>query len=500
MNIFSCLNLKDDTHHSDKDFLIGESLSEIYKDAFKYAPSKLIGMLMNLISVAIYTNLLLPKEYGLYMVAISVISFLAIIFSDWIGISALRFFKEFSNKHNIKSYFSTIFLLLTVNLCALYISGFFFFEPLKNFFKIPSEFLVLVFVLLIPIAIRALLFQILRAQIKPLTYTFSVIFNQISTIALAVIFIKYCHMGATAILAGMFLSIIFIDFVMIIFTKYYKAVQYESIHLNILSGLYKYGIPVAMSSIGMWLLTQSNRFVLQSLKGSEFNGLLGVGYNLTYSIMLPLFSILTLAAIPRLFNHYEDKIEIKPLITIIIGKYFLWFLPVTTFLCIYSQEVIKCFSNSHFSNAGILIPFLSFSAFFLGLTDLTTVQYYLVKKTTIDMWLRLISGFLGLILNIIFLPKFGLIAIGAAALISQLLYFILSLIIKIKEVNWVFPFRSVLKALIIVSITSFIALLFKSVLLSNNILMITVHIVFFICTYLLMNYAFNFVIRKLRKI
>jgi O-antigen/teichoic acid export membrane protein len=171
--------------------------------------------------------------------------------------------------------------------------------------------------------------------------------------------------------------------------------------------------------------------------------------------MLPLFSIITLAAIPRIINSYEDGKDVKPLISKLTEIYFVWFLPITLFLCTYPKEIVLLFSNSNFSNAYILIPFLSLSAFCLGLTELTTLQYYLVKKTKIDMALRLVSGFLGIILNILILPKFGLWAVGLSALVSQLLYLLLSCIIKIKGINWHFPIKPVLKA--------FIALIFCSI-------------------------------------
>ena len=461
-----------------------EFLSIIFKDAIKYAPSKIVGTIINLIMVSIYTNILLPKEYGLYMVATSVISFIAIIFSDWIGVSALRFFREHFKKDNIESYFSTILFLLITNLLSMYIIGFLFFKPLAKLFEIPSNFLLVVMLLIIPIAIRSLLFQVLRAQIKPLTYTFSVIFNQFLTVGIAIFLIKQFNLGAMALLIGMAISILLIDIIMLFQTKYHKSVDHEKIHFKTLSILYKYGIPIAISSLGMWVITQSNRFILQYFKGSYFNGQLGVGYNLTFSVMLPLFSIITLAAIPRVINYYEDGKDIKPLITKLTEIYFVYFLPVTFFLCIYSYEIVLFFANSKFLNAQILIPFLSISAFCLGLTELTTLQYYLVKKTTIDMTLRLVSGAFGIILNIILLPRFGLIAVGFSALSSHLLYLLLSCIIKIKDINWKFPIKPVLKVLMALILCFIFSIITRKLIHSIHIIDFIIHTFIFFGTYI----------------
>ena len=61
----------------------------IFTDMLKYAPSKLCGMLGNVITVPIYTSLFTTEQYGLYTISIAMLSFLCIIFSDWVGLSGL---------------------------------------------------------------------------------------------------------------------------------------------------------------------------------------------------------------------------------------------------------------------------------------------------------------------------------------------------------------------------------------------------------------------------
>ena len=58
-----------------------QHITDIFKDVFKYAPSKLCGMLGNALIVPIYTSLLSPEEYGLYSISIALLSFLCILFS-----------------------------------------------------------------------------------------------------------------------------------------------------------------------------------------------------------------------------------------------------------------------------------------------------------------------------------------------------------------------------------------------------------------------------------
>ena len=425
-----------------------ESLSNIGKDVIKYAPSKVIGMLINLSLVPIYTNLLNPEQYGLYNIAVSVLSFICIIFSDWVGMAGLRFFKEHHLNNDIKGYFSTLTFLLASNLVIMYILSYIFFKPISNFFNVPHEILYLVLLLIIPVAVRALLFQVLRAQIKPLSYTLSVIINQILTVVFAVFFIKKFNLGVNAIILGMSLSIALIDLFMIPLCRMKSCVVIKEINFSSLINFYKYGLPLAASSLGVWLFTQNNKFILQHYKGSFYNGIYGVGFNLTYSTLLPLFSIVTLAAVPRIISQYELGTKVRPIITKLTGYYFKLFAPVVLIFCLFPKDLVILFSNSKYREAYMILPCLALSVFFFGLTEYTTIQYHLCRKTYLETISRIIPGIVEIVLNIILIPKLGWKVVGFTILFSSILYFILSLCIRIKDLNWIPPFKDIKKCLL----------------------------------------------------
>ena len=114
-------------------------LKEIFKDVFKYAPSKICGMLGNALIVPVYTSLLSPEEYGLYSLSIALLSFLCILFSDWVGLSGLRFFRQNQLTHNIPKYLTTLVIMLTCNLFIMLCIACFFREQLYNFFDIQTK-------------------------------------------------------------------------------------------------------------------------------------------------------------------------------------------------------------------------------------------------------------------------------------------------------------------------------------------------------------------------
>ena len=414
-------------------------MREIFKDMAKYTPSKLCGLLGNTILVPIYTNLLSREEYGVYTVSVAVLSFLCILFSDWVGLSGLRFFREHQLQNQISKYLSILVMLLTTNITLLFIVAFIFRHNFYEFFKIPPSLFMGIVFLTIPVAIRALLFQILRAQIKPSAFTISTIINQIMTISISVLIIKYLHLGGVSILWGMAISISLIDLLLIYQSNILKYFKLEPISWDTLKSIFKYGIPIAIASASMWCITKSNTLITQQLEGFESASIVGVGYSLTFPILMTFFAIFTIASFPRIINMYEDRRDVRPIISKITGYFLLVAMPLVALSAVYAKD-ITLLANAKFQEAYVLIPYLAAACFFLSLSEYTTMQYLLSKKTYINTIIKVVSGLIGVALNYILILKMGVVGSGIATLIANILYFALSLIIVMPNLEWKVPY------------------------------------------------------------
>ena len=417
-----------------------EQLKEIFRDMVKYSPSKIIGMIGNALIVPVYTSLLAPEQYGLYSVSIAVLSFLCIIFSDWVGLSGLRFFKHHQMMQNMPKYLTTLVTMLATNIFLMFVFAIIFRNNFYDFFHIPMKFFFAILILIIPVAIRALLFQILRAQLKSISFTISTIINQFLTIILSVCFIKFFNMGAIALLLGMGVSITLTDILLIYQSNILSWFKLQKIEWDSVLPIMKYGIPIAATSLSAWIINQSNKIIMSNMHGFSEAGIVGVAYGLTLPLLMTIFSIITVAAIPRIINMYEEKIDVRPIISRFTGYYIMLALPIITVISLYSTDYVSMLSsNDKFLTAFKLIPYFAFGTFFMAITDYTTLQYHLANKTYIDFIIKLTSGIVGVILNIVLIPKLGLTGVGIATLSANFLYFLLSIIIVLPGLKLVFP-------------------------------------------------------------
>lgn len=422
-----------------------EQLNAIFKDIVKYSPSKLCGMLGNALIVPVYTHLLLPEQYGLYSLSIAFLSFLCIIFSDWVGLSGLRFFRSFQLADELPKYLSMLVTILVFNICTMFVFAFLFRHNFYDFFNIQPKYFFCILLLIIPVAIRALLFQLLRAQLKSISFTFSTIINQILTMGLSILIIKFFNLGALSLLLGMGISITLIDILLIYQSGILKYFRKPNLQWKVLLPMFQYGIPIAATSLSAWVINQSNKFIMNSISGFKEVGLVGVAYGLTLPLFMTIFSIITVAAVPRIFNMFEEKADVRPIITRFTGYFLVVSLPMIVLVSIYSPQFVDMLANTKFHEAYRLIPYFAFGCFFMALSDYTTLQYHLANKTYIDFILKLISGIVGIVANIVLIPKMGLEGAGIATLSANFIYFFLSSVIRIPTLELYCPVRTILR-------------------------------------------------------
>lgn len=422
-----------------------EQTRGIFKDMIKYAPSKIVGFIGNALIVPVYTSILLPEQYGLYSISIAFLSFLCIIFSDWVGLSGLRFFRHHQLTDDMPKYTTTLVSILSINIILMFLLSYIFRVEIYSFFHIPAKYFLAILLLIIPVAVRALLFQLIRAQLKSMSFTLSTIVNQFLTIALSVFFVKFFNLGAMGMLLGMGVSISLIDLLLIYQSNIIRWFKLQKVEWTFLLPIFKYGIPIAATSLSAWIINQSNKFIMNGIKGFSEAGIVGVGYGLTLPMLMTIFAIITVAAIPRIINMYEEKIDVRPIISRFTGYYLLLSLPIITVVSLYCTDYVTLFANEKFYMAYKLIPYFAYGTFFLVLTDYTTLQYHLANKTYIDFAIKLVSGIVGVVLNIILIPEHGLVGVGIATLSANFLYFLLSIIIVLPDLRLKFPFKTVLK-------------------------------------------------------
>lgn len=181
----------------------------------------------------------------------------------------------------------------------------------------------------------------------------------------------------------------------------------------------KFNIPLIPHYLSQVVLSSADVIMIEKMVGASKSGL----YSLAYSIAL-LMTVLNGAIMstmsPWIYkkirdNKVEDIQNITYLILIVVASLNLFFIAL-------APEIITLFAPKEYYNAVWVIPPVAMSVIFMFSYDLFAKFQFYYSKTIFVMLASVISAILNIILNYIFIEKYGYLAAGYTTLVSYMLY------------------------------------------------------------------------------
>jgi len=129
-------------------------------------------------------------------------------------------------------------------------------------------------------------------------------------------------------------------------------------------------------------------------------------------------------------------------------KYFLLLaIPAVVGLSILSKPLLKLFTTPEFETGAMIIPFIALSALFAGVFQIVINITLLTRRTQYNVLIQFVAALSNLLMNIAFIPLFGLMGAAYSNLISFLIMAGLSIYICFKFLTFDFNVRFIFKSL-----------------------------------------------------
>jgi O-antigen/teichoic acid export membrane protein len=213
-------------------------------------------------------------------------------------------------------------------------------------------------------------------------------------------------------------------------------------------------LPTVPGSISNWVVNSSDRYVIALFLGNACVGYYSPGYALGNTITMfiaPLSFML-----PVVLSKYYDEGNLKDIKTVLSYsmKYFLALaIPSVVGLSLLSKPLLTILSTPEIAEQGYLItPFLALSGLLFGLYAIITQILILEKKTGITGTIWIVASILNLGLNIIFIPRIGILGAAATTLVAFSLAFVLSMYYSSKYLVFDVNASFILKCLVAATI------------------------------------------------
>lgn len=401
-----------------------------------YLISNFLNKAATFLTIPIFTRLLTTNEYGIVNTYISFVTIIGTFIALSLGSSVRTAFVDY--KEDLDSYMSSIMFLSLLNFCVtsvLIVTITHFFVP-----QVDS-------ILVVLCVIQAFMFYVVDSitikymmECAYLKRTFLIAIPNMLVIIVSIIFILLMnnnkHMGRIYAYVLVY-SILGLSYLVSIFIKGKKIIS-----INYWKYALKFSLPLVFHGLSMVILAQSDRTMITAMRNASETGIYSLVYNFSM-IATVIISSLESVWIPWFTDkmNLNDKESINSNVKIYIEIVTVMIIGII----LVAPEILIIMSPQEYWSGKVLIAPIVLASFFVFLYSISVNLEYYYKSTKIIAVNTIIAATINIILNYIFIPKYGAIAAAFTTVAAYAVSFGIHYRAARKLDSQVFPFRVYIK-------------------------------------------------------
>ncbi|PWA09910.1 oligosaccharide flippase family protein [Flavobacterium laiguense] len=396
----------------------------ISRDIIYYGLIKGITVLYWLIIIKLSSIYLDPESFGNFSIAFSISTYIAIVLSGWQSSAALRFYHEVDSKliyYNVllKTLFKPFLLFLSIGVLA----------SLLSYFYMSDDFFWIV-IAIIPLSILYGLFLLIVPIVRikrDLKFYLRLLLIQSVTLIGTVIPLLRIFGWVGVILAFVVSYFVVLLYFVIIKINQFHSIWYVKTNTKLVSQMMSYGWPVVLIGAFSQLLSSIDQIVLKYNGYNNEVGIYAANYNIAEKSVFAFLAIFVSAFTPILYKNINSKnFDLLLQIRKGVSQFLLFALPIVVLLAIFSRTISAVFLDKKYVEGHWIIPIIAFSGIFVGIASFYSEVLTVAKKTKLLAALYGVAMMVNIVLNIIFIPRFGILAAVSATFSA---YFVLLVLV-----------------------------------------------------------------------
>lgn len=385
---------------------------------------------INFITLPIFSRMLTTAEFGVYNVFISYEAILYVLIGCAIQSSIRSANIEFRDK--INDYTSSVSIIYIINTVILSGITFLFSNQISKLLGLRLIVVISLIIYSFASAIIALYNERIALDYSYKNYLIVSAFNSLGNVIISLVFIitVFNHQKDT----GRILGITMTSFILAIFVLYkFYGEQRPKYNQHYWKFAFKYSIPIVPHGISQVLLSQYDRIMIRDMISDSAAGIFSLAGNVKLILTIITASIQT--SWSTWFYEEAEQGNNK----IIVQKardLTLVFLVLVLGINCFSFELIDFLGGKEYVGAkNVVIPIV-LDAFVTYLYSIIVPAEYYKKKTVYIMIGTMFATVLDIVLNYIFIKKYGYIAAAYTTLFAYMCYLMLHIIISKKCIGY----------------------------------------------------------------
>ncbi len=297
-------------------------------------------------------------------------------------------------------------------------------SPLLGFIPLVSNYVWLLCIFVFTSSLRSLCAQFVRAQNRVKLFAVDGILSTVTTILFNVLFLVVFKFG----IIGYMFSIICADILSVIFlvsvAKLYQFVNVRSLDFSVLRSMLKYAVPLIPNTVLWWITNVSDRYIVSWFWDASYTGLYAAAYKIP-SLVILVSGIFMDAWQISAVTEEEGRNRFYTKVT---SLYTAFLFVMASGVIVFTRVVPHVLFASDYYEAWRYIPLLTITVVFTCLVNFLGSIYMVEKKSVRSLLTALLSAVINILLNLLWIPRYGVNGAAAATLVCYVVVFVVRLI------------------------------------------------------------------------
>ena len=384
--------------------------------------SKAIGFVM----IPFYTHYLVPADYGTLELLDLSLTLAALVLTTWMHTSIIRFYNDWASSKDRNQAVSTmlifsLFMGTVVGACGIHFSRF-----LSNLIlKTPEmhAYVSLVCLSLLVSGVNVVCLAYLRAKQQSTFAVGAGLLTLAMALSLNLYFIAVRHSGAIGVLYSTLISNTLTTSVLVIWTV-------RQVHLSFsydkLTRMAIFGIPLVANAIAAFAVNFSDRFFLRHYATISTVGVYALGYKFGFMISLLVVQPFDLIWQARIYEIAKQE-NCDEIFARLFEYYCFALVAAALGLSLIVKEMVSVASAPSFHAAYTIVPVVALAYVFQGMNRFFLTGTFIAKKTVHMGAVGLGSAAANVGLNLLLIPRYGMLGAAWATVFSFFLMAALAL-------------------------------------------------------------------------
>jgi O-antigen/teichoic acid export membrane protein len=416
-----------------------DEIRKLLKHTSIYGAGNILSKLVGFFMIPFYTHYLSPANYGTLELLDLSLTLTTLVLTMWLNASVVRQYNDFADDKDRNEAVSTVLIFafgigLIVAACGMR-----FARPLSNLILNTPDlhyYVTLEAWSFLLSTVNVVCLSYLRARERSFLVVGAGLVGLVVSLLLNIYFIAVRGTGVVGVLYSGLISSVLVTVPLAVQTirKIKLSFSYEK-----LRGIVAFGAPLIITSAAAFAVNFSDRFFLRYFSDLSTVGVYALGYKFGFMLSLLVVQPFDMIWQARIYEIAKRDASGKTFSR--LCEYY-GFVLVTAALAlsIGIKELLTVISAADFHSAYKVVPVIALAYVFQGANRFFLAGTYIAKKTSHLGIVGVISAGANIALNLLLIPRFGMMGAAWATAVSFIIMSALSLAVsqRVYPIPYVF--------------------------------------------------------------